>query len=120
MSYLLYSLIMENRERSSYAVIVLGPSGSGKSTFCDYLSQFYGQINRTARIVNVDPGNNKLPYDPYVDITDLITISDVKEEYSLGYAYKPQRRFGLLHGFLRAELRLALLQAPRYRPQRAL
>ena len=65
-------------------LMIIGPSGSGKSTLCDYLSQFYSQIDREVRIINLDPGNDQLPYKAYLDITELITVNDVKQEFNLG------------------------------------
>jgi hypothetical protein len=35
-------------------------------------------------IVNLDPGNDVLPYDCAVDVMELIKLEDVMEEFKLG------------------------------------
>jgi hypothetical protein len=35
-------------------------------------------------VVNLDPANDALPYPCAVDVTELITLEDVMEEYTLG------------------------------------
>lgn len=34
--------------------------------------------------MNLDPANDRLPYAPALDITELISLQDVMEEYGLG------------------------------------
>ncbi|KAJ3000032.1 hypothetical protein HDV02_000984 [Globomyces sp. JEL0801] len=68
----------------SFGQLVIGPPGCGKTTYCHGISQFYTAIERDHAIINLDPANDGIPYKPDIDISDLITLSDVMEEFSLG------------------------------------
>ena len=67
-----------------YAQLVIGPSGSGKSTYCKVIQSMSEILNRNVHIINLDPAADYLPYDPLIDVRDLITLKDVMEEYKLG------------------------------------
>lgn len=67
-----------------FSQFVIGPPGSGKSTYCTGMQQFMGAMGRQVAVVNLDPANDNLPYDCAVDVSELITLSDVMEEYGLG------------------------------------
>jgi GPN-loop GTPase len=41
-------------------------------------------LQRPVAVVNLDPANDSTPYECDVDISDLITVSDVMNEYQLG------------------------------------
>lgn len=41
-------------------------------------------VRRPAAIINLDPANDRLPYECAVDIAELITIDAVMEEFQLG------------------------------------
>lgn len=69
---------------STFAQIVLGPAGSGKSTYCQTIKKNAEVLNRNILIINLDPAAEFLPYTPDIDIRDLITLSDVMEEFKLG------------------------------------
>ena len=60
---------------------MIGPSGSGKSSYCATLKS---SLKRKTAIVNLDPANDALPYEPDVDITDLISLPFVMEKLKLG------------------------------------
>ncbi|PVU93313.1 hypothetical protein BB561_003348 [Smittium simulii] len=68
----------------SFGQIVIGPPGSGKTTYCFGMYQFMNAINRKTIIVNLDPGNENVPYKSEIDINDLITLEDVQNEFQLG------------------------------------
>jgi hypothetical protein len=63
---------------------VIGPPGSGKSTYCHGLQQFFNALERDIRIVNLDPANDMLPYECALNITELIQLQDVMDEFGLG------------------------------------
>ena len=63
---------------------VIGPPGSGKTTYCDGMRQFLQAAGRSCAIVNLDPANDALPYEPDVDIRDLISLQAAAEECALG------------------------------------
>ncbi|KAK6459876.1 hypothetical protein DFJ63DRAFT_321436 [Scheffersomyces coipomensis] len=69
-----------------FGQIVIGPPGSGKSTYCYGEYQFLNAIGRKSAIINLDPANDRLPYDEDValDIRDYITLEEIMEELNLG------------------------------------
>lgn len=67
-----------------FGQIVIGPPGSGKSTYCDGVTQFFNAIGRKSSIINLDPANDRLPYDCDLDIRDFITLEDIMENQNLG------------------------------------
>ena len=75
---------MESNPEYGYGVLVVGPSGSGKSTFCSALGQFFTALQRKFHIINMDPANESMGYDPFIDIKDLIQIEEVMKELNLG------------------------------------
>ncbi|CAM8945732.1 unnamed protein product [Rhodiola kirilowii] len=67
-----------------FGQVVIGPPGSGKTTYCNGMSQFLSLIGRKVAVVNLDPANDSLPYECAINIEDLIKLSDVMTEHSLG------------------------------------
>ncbi|KAI3898580.1 hypothetical protein MKW92_015885 [Papaver armeniacum] len=67
-----------------FGQVVIGPPGSGKTTYCNGMSQFLRLIGRKVAVINLDPANDALPYECAVNIEDLIKLSDVMAEHSLG------------------------------------
>jgi GTPase SAR1 family protein len=73
-----------------FGQVVIGPPGSGKTTYCHGMQQFcaaslqQGGGARKVAIVNLDPANDNLPYTPAVDISDLVHLESVMEEFGLG------------------------------------
>ncbi|GAX26395.1 uncharacterized protein FisN_2Hh185 [Fistulifera solaris] len=62
--------------------IVMGPAGSGKTTYCQAMQQHMP----SARIANLDPAaeDDSLPYEPSMDVRELISVPEVMEELQLG------------------------------------
>ena len=46
--------------------------------------KFLGAIGRKASIINLDPANDRPPYDAAADIQSLVTLQDVMETEQLG------------------------------------
>ncbi|KAM1013032.1 hypothetical protein FF1_043012 [Malus domestica] len=67
-----------------FGQVVIGPPGSGKTTYCNGMSQFLQLIGRKVAVVNLDPANDALPYECAVNMEELIKLSDVMVEHSLG------------------------------------
>jgi len=67
-----------------FGQIVIGPAGSGKSTYCKFLQEHAELFGRNFLVVNLDPAAEIFNYRCDVDIRDLITLDDVKEEMDLG------------------------------------
>ncbi|KAL6899780.1 hypothetical protein ACP4OV_006438 [Aristida adscensionis] len=83
-----------------FGQVVIGPPGSGKTTYCNGMSQFLSLLGRKVAVINLDPANDALEfflwshtecvldmltsYDCAINIEDLIKLSDVMAEHSLG------------------------------------
>lgn len=67
-----------------FGQLVIGPPGSGKTTYCAGMLQFLQGFGRQVTVINLDPANSILPYPADVDISDLITITDVMDTLKLG------------------------------------
>ncbi|KAH9750813.1 GPN-loop GTPase 2 [Citrus sinensis] len=67
-----------------FGQVVIGPPGSRKTTYCNGMSQFLSLVGRKVAVINLDPANDSLPNECAVNIEDLIRLSDVMMEYSLG------------------------------------
>ncbi|XP_046849032.1 GPN-loop GTPase 2-like [Xenia sp. Carnegie-2017] len=67
-----------------FGQVVIGPPGSGKSTYCKAMKELLTALGRNVAVVNLDPGNDVLPYDSDVNVSDLITLVDVMENLKLG------------------------------------
>lgn len=66
------------------SLFVTGPAGTGKSTFCGAYKEWLISQGYDAVVVNLDPGAEYLPYDPEVDVREIISLSQIMTEYSLG------------------------------------
>lgn len=71
-------------QKPLFGQLVIGPPGSGKTTYCHKISEFFKRIERKACVVNLDPANENMGYDPAIDIMKLITVQDVMDHHNLG------------------------------------
>ncbi|KIR57467.1 cytoplasmic protein [Cryptococcus bacillisporus CA1873] len=69
---------------TAFGQLVTGPPGAGKSTYCHGLHQFLTAIGRPVHIINLDPAVPNPPYPCSINITKLITLESVMDEYNLG------------------------------------
>ncbi len=67
-----------------FGQVVIGPPGSGKTTYCDGMSQLLRSLGRPCAVVNVDPANERAPFQPEVDVAELVRLEEVMEETGLG------------------------------------
>lgn len=67
-----------------FGQLVIGPPGSGKTTYCEAMRRHLAARGRDVAIVNLDPANERPPYECAVDIASLITVDDAAAEYALG------------------------------------
>ncbi|CAG4937833.1 unnamed protein product [Colias eurytheme] len=67
-----------------YGQLVIGPPGAGKTTYCNEMSKVLRKLERKVIIVNLDPANDNVTYQPDIDIRELIHLEDVMAEYKLG------------------------------------
>ncbi len=63
-----------------FAQIVMGPAGSGKSSYCAAMQTHCAMSGRSLHVMNADPAAEDLKYEPSLDIRDLISIDDVKDD----------------------------------------
>ena len=66
------------------AVFVAGTAGSGKSLLTSRLVQWYRDKGAFAATLNLDPGVASLPYEPDIDVRDIIDIGTLMENFGLG------------------------------------
>jgi GTPase SAR1 and related small G proteins len=66
------------------AIIITGTAGSGKSLLTSRLLELYKDNNAFPISLNLDPGAVSLPYEPDVDVRDIINIENLMQEYGLG------------------------------------
>jgi len=65
-------------------VFILGTAGSGKSLLTASFSEWLKLQRQNVITVNLDPGAITLPYNPDVDVRELIDLYDIMEKYNLG------------------------------------
>ncbi|HUR64160.1 MAG TPA: ATP/GTP-binding protein [Candidatus Thermoplasmatota archaeon] len=65
-------------------VYFVGTAGAGKSTLVAAYDRWAKQHGISTVLVNLDPGAEKLPYTPDVDIREWVKISEIMEEHGLG------------------------------------
>ena len=67
-----------------FGQLVIGPAGSGKTTYCHVMSDILRRLGRSVITINLDPANDVLPFKPTIDVSELITLSEVMETMNLG------------------------------------
>ena len=79
-----HDLANSTHAHMAFGQIVVGPPGSGKSTCCKGLQHYFSLIGRPVAVINLDPANDRLPYEAAVDIGDLVSLEEVTASYGLG------------------------------------
>lgn len=74
--------------------LVIGPPGSGKSKYCWGIQGYLKgtlegnaetqRLQREVVVVNLDPGNEHIPYHVDVDVRELVAVESVMERMGLG------------------------------------
>ncbi|XP_041068637.1 GPN-loop GTPase 2 [Carcharodon carcharias] len=67
-----------------FGQVVIGPPGSGKTTYCKGMQEFLSKLGRKVAVVNLDPANDLIPYQCFVDIAELVKLDDVMDGLGLG------------------------------------
>ncbi len=65
-------------------VFFVGTAGSGKSSLVGAFQEWLGDNGIESLVVNLDPGAERLPYVPDIDIREWVSLDEVMGEYSLG------------------------------------
>jgi len=76
---------MSVQDATAHPVIfVVGTAGAGKSSLVTAFQRWARFLEVDALTINLDPGAERVHYDPEFDVRDLISLSDVMSEYDLG------------------------------------
>lgn len=67
-----------------HSIFITGTAGSGKSFLTARLLEWYHSNDASPIAINLDPGVEKLPYDPDVDVREFIDIYSIMDNYNLG------------------------------------
>ena len=65
-------------------VFVVGTAGAGKSTLVTAFQRWSRFLEVETLTINLDPGAERVHYDPEFDVRDLISLHEVMDEYDLG------------------------------------
>jgi GTPase SAR1 family protein len=65
-------------------IFVVGTAGAGKSTLVTTFQRWSRFLEVDCLTINLDPGAERVHYDPEFDVRDLVSLSDVMDEYDLG------------------------------------
>ena len=65
-------------------LFVVGTAGAGKSTLVTAFQRWTRFLEVECLTINLDPGAERVHYDPEFDARDLISLHEVMEEYDLG------------------------------------
>ena len=68
----------------AFGCLLVGPPGAGKSTCCKGLQHFFQLTERPVAVINLDPANDRLPYECSVDIAELVSQEEVAAQLGLG------------------------------------
>ena len=70
--------------KTRFGQLVIGPPGAGKTTYVGAMTQMLRGMGRKVAIVNLDPANENMTYQPDVDVADLVRLEEVMETMGLG------------------------------------
>lgn len=65
-------------------LFVVGTAGAGKSSLVTSFQRWARFLDIDVLAINLDPGAERVHYDPEFDVRDLISLSEVMDEYDLG------------------------------------
>lgn len=71
-------------EKEPIFVYFVGTAGAGKSSLCGAMRDWCTQQGLDTIILNLDPGVEKLPYEPDIDVRDWINLKEVMKTHGLG------------------------------------
>ena len=65
-------------------LFVVGTAGAGKSTLVTSFQRWTRFLEVECLTINLDPGAERVHYDPEFDVRDLVSLHEVMDEYDLG------------------------------------
>ena len=76
---------MSNSDGNTPPVMfVVGTAGAGKSSLVTAFQRWARFLEIDALTINLDPGAERVHYDPEFDVRDLISLAEVMDRYDLG------------------------------------
>ncbi|MDP6856417.1 MAG: ATP/GTP-binding protein [Candidatus Thalassarchaeaceae archaeon] len=76
---------MTNSDGTTPPVLfVVGTAGAGKSSLVTSFQRWARFLEIDALTINLDPGAERVHYDPEFDVRDLISLAEVMDRYDLG------------------------------------
>jgi len=70
--------------KTRFGQLVIGPPGAGKTTYVGAMTQLLRGMGRKVAIVDLDPANENMTYQPEVDVADLVRLEEVMDTMGLG------------------------------------
>jgi GPN-loop GTPase len=71
-------------EKEPIFVYFIGTAGAGKSSLCGATKEWCIKHGIDAVILNLDPGVDKLPYEPDIDVRDWVNLGEIMKSHGLG------------------------------------
>jgi GTPase SAR1 family protein len=62
----------------------VGTAGCGKTSLCYAFQRWMNGEGLDVVLVNLDPGAEKLPYTPEIDIREWVSLTDIMQKHNLG------------------------------------
>lgn len=67
-----------------YTIFMLGTAGSGKTVLTRTLLDWFNEKKLDVATLNLDAGVRRLPYNPDIDVRDLVNIDNLTDKLDLG------------------------------------
>ena len=67
-----------------YPIFMLGTAGSGKTVLTRTLYDWFNEKKLNVATLNLDAGVRRLPYNPDIDVRDIVNIDNLTEKLDLG------------------------------------
>lgn len=67
-----------------YTIFMLGTAGSGKTVLTKTLYDWFNEKKLDVATLNLDAGVRRLPYNPDIDVRDLVNIDNLTDKLDLG------------------------------------
>ncbi len=75
---------MLKNDEEMRVLFFLGTAGCGKSSMASACREWLRQRGTNAMVANLDPGAERLPYIPDVDVREYVKLDEVMDTYGLG------------------------------------
>jgi len=72
------------QKEKATVVIIIGMAGSGKTTLLQRINSYIQQYNIGSYLINLDPAVKEIPYDPNIDIRDIVNYKQTMRNHHLG------------------------------------